>query len=408
MHTSVGLTGFRPTGFRPEPLPPLGAESDMGICEDCSGIDPDASGTCPDCGSTNQRTERLSRPSGFRTTWSRHDREPYEGSVERLSRSSSPKLATPARWDEEHFTAGLHVQGAHTPIWQINDRSGSGFNLAPANRTGGGVIDPELAPNYVGGPPQRYILGARYATDVLVARPGTPAAGAYSHICYSGVGGRPGLITTARRASWASLVFALRVQAAVTLNVEPRELEGGMRLMSVPGQGIHVPQIFLADAIENGAGFTTHLRDQIRFAQLIDDTFHMITTTWEDATQHDCGASCPGCLRDWSNTPYHPLLDWRLAADLLEVLVYGQVQSDRWDTVRTRAVDKVCQDFSWTVIERGQRPVLDTGSGLICVVHPLDPVDGELGAGVSTQHGPALPFDCFNFDRRPGEVFRRL
>jgi len=408
VHTSVGLTGFRPTGFRPEPLPPLGAESDMGICEDCSGIDPDASGTCPDCGSTNQRTERLSRPSGFRTTWSRHDREPYEGSVERLSRSSSPKLATPARWDEEHFTAGLHVQGAHTPIWQINDRSGSGFNLAPANRTGGGVIDPELAPNYVGGPPQRYILGARYATDVLVARPGTPAAGAYSHICYSGVGGRPGLITTARRASWASLVFALRVQAAVTLNVEPRELEGGMRLMAVPGQGIHVPQIFLADAIENGAGFTTHLRDQIRFAQLIDDTFHMITTTWEDATQHDCGASCPGCLRDWSNTPYHPLLDWRLAADLLEVLVYGQVQSDRWDTVRTRAVDKVCQDFSWTVIERGQRPVLDTGSGLICVVHPLDPVDGELGAGVSTQHGPALPFDCFNFDRRPGEVFRRL
>jgi hypothetical protein len=130
--------------------------------------------------------------------------------------------------------------------------------------------------------------------------------------------------------------------------------------------------------------------------------------SWEDPARHDCGASCPGCLRDWSNTPYHPLLDWRLAADTLEVLVHGAVQRDRWDIVRSRAVDKVAEDFNWRVVERGQRPVLDTGAGLICVVHPLDPVDGQLVQGVQTQHGLALPFDCFNFDRRPGEVFRRL
>jgi Lhr-like helicase len=408
VHTSVGLVGFRPTGFRPEPLPPLGAESDMGICEDCSGIDPEASGVCPDCGSRNQRVDRLSRPAGFRTSWSPRDREPYEGSVERLSRSSSPKLATPAQWDDEHFTRGLHVQGAHTPIWQINDRGGAGFNLAPADRVGGGVIDPDLAPGFVGGQSQRYILGARYATDVLVARPETPADTAHSHVCYSGASGREGLITTARRAAWASLAFALRVRAAVTLNVEPRELEGGMRLMAVAGKGVHVPQVFLADAIENGAGFTTFLRNQIRFAQLVDDTLTLATTTWEDSTRHECGASCPGCLRDWSNTPYHPLLDWRLATDLLEVLVHGTVQRDRWDVVRGRAVDKVAADFNWRVIERGQRPVLDTGSALICVVHPLDAIDSQLSSGLPTQHGPALPFDCFNFDRRPGEVFRRI
>ncbi|MGH2945355.1 MAG: DEAD/DEAH box helicase [Solirubrobacteraceae bacterium] len=408
VHTSIGLVGFRPTGFRPEPLPPLGAESDMGICEDCGGIDPEASGTCPDCGSRNQRVDRLSRPAGFRTSWSARDREPYEGSVERLSRSSSPKLATPAQWEDQHVTRGLLVEGAHTPIWQINDRGGAGFNLAPANRFGGGVVDPELAPNFAGGPAQRYILGARFATDVLVARPDVPAGPTHSHLCYAGVGGRPGLITTARRAAWASLAFALRVQAAVTLNVEPRELEGGMRLMAVPGQGVHVPQLFLADAIENGAGFTTFLRNPPRFAQLVSDTLTLVTEEWEDPARHECGASCPGCLRDWSNTPYHPLLDWRLAADLLEVLVYGMVQRDRWDVVRDRAVDKVAADFDWRVIERGERPVLDTGGTFVCVVHPLDAVDVHLAGGIPTQHGPALPFDCFNFDRRPGEVFRRL
>jgi Lhr-like helicase len=410
VHTSVGLAGFAPTGFRPEPLPPLGAETDMGICEDCSGIDPDASGVCPDCGSTNQRTERLSRPSGFRTTWSAHDREPYEGTVERLSRSSSPKLATPAQWDDSHTTQGLLVEGAHTPIWQINDRGGAGFNLAPADRPGAGMVDPDLAPNFVAGGAQRYILGARYTTDVLVARPDLSRGPSHSHICYSGAGGAAGLITTALRAAWASLAFALRVQAGVTLNVEPRELEAGLRLVAVAGQAVHVPQLFLADMIENGAGFTTWLRDPRRFSDLLDATQRLISQTWENPAEHSCDSSCPGCLRDWSNTPYHPLLDWRLAADTLEVLVHGTRQRDRWHTVRTRAVTKVCQDFGWTELDPGAPlPVLDAGGGrLICVVHPLDSVDDGLESGIPTQHGDARPFDCFNFDRRPGEVFRRL
>jgi Lhr-like helicase len=409
VHTSVGLVGFRPSRPWPEPLPPLGAESDMGVCEDCGGIDPDAAGRCPDCGSPNQRIDRLSRPPGFRTSWSAQDREPYEGTVERLSRSSSPKLATPAQWDDEHATGGLWVQGAHTPIWQINDRGGAGFNLAPADRRNGGVIDPDLVP-YAGGAAQRYILGARYTTDVLVARPEHPTSAGHSHICYSGAGGRAGLITTARRAAWASLAFALRAQASVTMNIEPRELEAGLRLVAVAGRDVHVPQLFLADSIENGAGFTTWLRDKGRFAQLVADAQALISGTWENPAVHDCGSSCPGCLRDWSNTPYHPLLDWRLAADTLDVLVHGSRERDRWQTVRIGAVDKVRQDFGWTDLDPGaDTPVLDVGGGkLICVVHPLDAVDHGLDSGVSTPFGDALPFDYYNFDRRPGEVFRRL
>jgi hypothetical protein len=79
------------------------------------------------------------------------------------------------------------------------------------------------------------------------------------------------------------------------------------------------------------------------------------------------------------------------------------MQRDRWDVVRSPAVDKVADDFAWTIVERGPQPILDTGGGLICVVHPLDPVDGQLDQGMITQHEPAV-----SFDRRPGEVFRRL
>jgi Lhr-like helicase len=410
IHTAAGLAGFRPTGFKPEALPPLGVVSDIGLCEDCGGIDPDATGTCPDCGNANQRVEQLSRPSGFRTSWSRTDREPYEGSVERLSRSSSPKLATPSAWDVTHTTGGLLVQGAHTPIWQVNDRGGSGFELAPSSRIGGGMLDPGLVPaTYLGGPAARYVLGARYATDVLVARPEIPSDGVHSYLCFSGQGGREELITTARRATWASLAFALRVQASITLNVEPRELEAGVRLVAVGSTGTHVPQVFLADTIENGAGFTTALSTPAAFARMMADCETLISGTWEDADEHSCGSSCPGCLRDWSNTPYHPLLDWRLAADLLDVLVHGAPRIDRWATVRTGAVAKVCKDFGWTDLDPGaDRPLLNAAGTLICVVHPLDDIDAGLRSGVKTPHGDALPFDCFNFDRRPGEIFRRL
>jgi hypothetical protein len=77
-----------------------------------------------------------------------------------------------------------------------------------------------------------------------------------------------------------------------------------------------VPQIFLADSIENGAGFTTWLREPGRFAQLIEDCLELIATDWDDPAIHDCGSSCPAAFEtgqtrritrswigDWLRTP---------------------------------------------------------------------------------------------------------
>ena len=72
-------------------------------------------------------------------------------------------------------------------------------------------------------------------------------------------------------------------------------------------------------------------------------------------------------------------------------------------------MEKVCKDFAWVDLEAGtDRPVLDANGTLICVVHPLDDIDAGIRTGIKTPHGDALPFDCLNFDRRPGEIFRRL
>ncbi|WP_216591068.1 hypothetical protein [Streptomyces brasiliscabiei] len=77
---------------------------------------------------------------------------------------------------------------------------------------------------------------------------------------------------------------------------------------------------FLADALENGAGFSTHLEDP----RIVDDYMGTVGTYLKklQAEEHAgvCTSSCPRCLRDYSNIAYHSLLDWRLAGDLLTAL----------------------------------------------------------------------------------------
>ena len=408
--TPVGLAGFRPTGASPRSVPALGRVTPVGLCEVCGAIDPTPGQACAECGAQAPefRIEQLSRPAGFRTSWSPGDREPYEGVSQRLSRASTPKLATAGvQWDREHTTGGLDVRGAHTQIWQINDNGGRGFELAPSNHANGGYLVPDLvAPGWTAGPPVPHVLGAMYTTDVLVASPALQQDSGHSHLLYPQQGGRAQLLSTARRAAWASLAFAIRARAAVTVDVEPRELEAGVRLAAATG-GAFVPQLFLADAIENGAGFVTFLSEQPQFQRLLTDTRALIGD-WENPARHTCEGSCPSCLRDWSNTGFHPILDWRLAADVLDILLDGRLTADRWAARRDAAVRGVTDDFDWTVLDAGPQPVIDTDQGLIVIVHPLAPVDGHLAAGMPTAHGPALPFDIFNFDRRPGEVYRRL
>ena len=133
-----------------------------------------------------------------------------------------------------------------------------------------------------------------------------------------------------------------------------------------------------------------------------------LAADWEDPAVHQCDGSCPSCLRDWSNTGFHPILDWRLAADTLDILLDGQVHHDRWKDIRAAALTGVTQAFQWTILDNGPVPVIDTGQGLICIVHPLQNIDAGLIGGIPTAHGTALPFDVFNFDRRPGEIYRRL
>jgi hypothetical protein len=114
----------------------------------------------------------LSRPADFRRSWSTFDIESYEGISQKLSRASTPKLATPKHWDQEHATGGMRVRGTHHQIWQVNDNRGDGFALAQSTQPAGGWLAEDLAPTgWTQGTAIPHVIGAMITTDVLVCEP---------------------------------------------------------------------------------------------------------------------------------------------------------------------------------------------------------------------------------------------
>lgn len=410
VYRSVGLVGFTPRPHqRPRPQhDPLGRTMIVGLCDTCKNIDETPAERCRTCAEEERyRHVELAFPSGFRAEWAR-ERRRYESSLDRLSRASVPRVTVDAGRMSRHETGGLVVRGGPTKIYSVNDNHGEGFTF---QRGRGGAEFGLLEVSHAQrdwldehDEPRQFALGAALSTDVLIARAAVPRGQGFSHCLPDGSeAGR--LVSTARRAGWTSLAFAFRTAAAVKLDVEVQELECGIRFVRDSASELLTPEIFLSDAIENGAGYVSFLAREPEFADLLDRVAALVTG-WEDG-EHGCDTSCYACLRDWSNNPYHPLLDWRLAADCLETLRYGGPARDRWAETRQLAVEAAVSAFpGWACQDpRAAEPMITgTHDRDIRITHPLAAPDDEL----QDPWAATLVCDVFNLNRRPGAVYLAL
>jgi ATP-dependent helicase YprA (DUF1998 family) len=408
VYRSVGVVGLQPMGTRqPKGLEePLGRTMRVGLCDVCKNIDATVQAQCKTCGAVGgYREVELAFPIGFRAEWAREKRR-YESALDRLSRTSVPRLTVDASRMRLHETGGLLVRGGDTVIYNVNDNNGRCFTFKQSR--GGhefGWLDVEhasddwLDPN---SDERQVALGAALKTDVLIAHARDAQTQTYSHCLPAG--NRAGeLVATARRAAWISLAFAFRTAAAAKLDIEPPELETGIRFIRDAGRsGLLYPEIFLADAIENGAGYVSFLAEPAEFDDLLNRV-EQLFDRWD--AEHKCDTSCYACLRDYANSSYHPLLDWRLAADTLDILRYGAPRRDRWAATRAHAVEAAVQAFApdWKCADPAAAiPLLDThGQRKIEVVHPLANRD----AALRDPNAPVLVADLFNLNRRPGVIY---
>ncbi len=382
---------------------------------------------CPQCGSGPELFARMSlrEPLGFRSARPRD----FDGSF-----SWSPRaMAARARAD----LASLRKQNVGAAVaysgpgrrFVINDNGGRLFRFkaaAPGAPDWGGyvaveAVEKQLVPEYaVTGEPFDVALGAVQPTDFLFLGPqhGTiPSEGLRLNFA-AGMQpcGAPDL-ADGRRAAWYSFAFLLRKVAAAKLDIEPLELAAG--IFAGLSNGEPAPYAFIADTLENGAGFSTHLGRSEVLPTLLQDVNKYLERMSEPEHATECSASCYRCLRDYGNMAYHALLDWRLASDLLAVLQHGRlaINTPRLD----RALEVWTRGFGGKMLPgivgaaRFLHPRL--GDHVLIVRHPLE--TSETGfmtdrlAETIRQVESSAPervgvifVDDLTLDRDPGRVFQ--
>jgi hypothetical protein len=103
-----------------------------------------------------------------------------------------------------------------------------------------------------------------------------------------------------------SLSNGLALTAASELDIDPRELQSGIRLQRI-GTGESIADLYLYDTLAGGAGYSS----------LIGRNFAAIfAATCARLTRCTCQSSCSDCLRTYSNRMLHHSLDRHLALQL--------------------------------------------------------------------------------------------
>jgi hypothetical protein len=218
--------------------------------------------------------------------------------------------------------------------------------------------------------------------------------------------------TAAGRAAWGSLGFLLRGVAADLLDVGPDEIEVGVSSLKSP-DGLAHGMLFLADSLENGAGYARWLHDHLDKVLDAADTHAEALRRHATSEGQPCDSSCYQCLRDYRNSRWHPLLDWRLARDLLDLLRgRGITPVESWEGLEAVA-GAVARDFGFESRARGDVPTLvnPRNGRTLALAHPFQDRSSHHPATelIDLVLDPSVVIATwFDLVRRPGLVAGQL
>lgn len=416
VHVVAGFAAWDMSGYKPRPINPLGDPLRVGTCSDCgSAFITPAEPLCEVCGESLSVFD-VHQPLGFRTT---HVDTDYRDTQDESPRASHVALAVtdqPSSAETVRNSALKVYEKAR--LVQVNDNNGQLFKVAPNDDRSWLVDETPLYADVKGWPPsgltnhKEIAIGELRVTDVL-----TVGVGEADHVPGGSVSVHQAMLPAGRAAYW-SLTEALRRGAKRLLDIDPSELVAGLHPLGQGNMGV-----FLADALDNGAGYAVELGRPDNFDRLLTDTRDRLKRDWTSAEHLQCSSGCVDCLRSYDNRILHPFLDWRLALDMLDLLAGEAPPADRWTELGTRvagglektALIPVQQDTT-----RGGIPyVFSPHSGRAVLlglplwprtddgdVAPLTSALDEIGATYG--HDNVSQGDIFEAARRPLQVLRRL
>lgn len=335
-HLAVGFAAYNIIGKSTRAKDPLGAPFPVHRCAQCGSLDTrpvDESLRCSVCGE-EMRAFSLYQPEGYRTIYSQPD---YDDSHITPMYAGYSELSTNTELGQEVRLHGVSLRLLEqAEVVAVNDNNRKLFDLSRQSdgsviaqnrdlyrrplpdfmRTGGQALDPAA-------------IGEVRRTDVLLLGLDDLALpeGAVATLPWACPAGKGALL------SFAEL---LRNAAKEYLDIEQSELEVGLQ-PTRNGTTVSA-RVFLADALDNGAGYALELGEPATFEKLLtsirEETGRRLR---EDPHGAACTSSCPGCLRNYENRFNHWALDWRLGLDVIDLVLGRSLDLSHW-TDRTAAL----------------------------------------------------------------------
>ncbi len=389
IHTAIGVVDYRPQGKKiiEEPRP-LGPAIRVGVCASCQAVNdsrPPPTSCCV-CDATSEQSSGyrvidLAQPAGFRT-WYRSSRD-FDGTFEWTPRASRPKMGV------KHLQArprkNFNVWAGQETVYVVNDNSGRLFRFKKiakgetwATQDAFAAIDVEPSFDNTTEVDERALASVKLTDVMVLGITKWPVGVRISPAGTEGLGVRAALF---------SFGFLLRRAAADYLDVHEREIKVGVRVLRDVAAGGIIGQVFISDGLENGAGYASFLgrpQETERLLQYVlgqssqGPMFYGFLVGEKHAGGPDanaCRTSCPDCLRDFSNLPYHPILDWRLGLDIARLALDQEAPIDfsvsYWQGLDAAVAEPYFEAMGWqhTTIEGLQAGT--RGKRLEIITHPL-------------------------------------
>ena len=227
------------------------------------------------------------------------------------------------------------------------------------------------------------------------------------------------------RAAYYSLSFILQRAIASKLDVDPREIDV-VEPITYEGRG----QVTLADEQVNGSGFVVDLYEDFNgYVRRIlggEDLFFNKMLSLEHSKE--CDSSCYECLSNYSNMPYHGLLDWRLGIALFRLMVdadykvgldgnfnYPELRDWKSQASGLLATLNKSFDMNCEVHDEGTLPYMRFDEDIyVFAVHPLWTIDvlniylSRAIRNAGARREKVITIDTFNLVRRLGTCYEYI
>jgi DEAD/DEAH box helicase domain-containing protein len=424
IHVCVGFAAYDFRGNTPYAIDPLGPSLHLKRCLECSAVaniqtgdDPD---TCQVCLATTEIFD-LYQPLGFRTDFQPRD---YDDEVDTGVPTGFPQLnlKDPATSEYQHGTTTVAIY-EQAEVFTINDNRGRFYEMHRGPDKSILVKDPVVyaretaVADATAVPAFTAAIGEVRPTDVLaLTLDDLP-------IPTGVIATPPEMLPAGRSALW-SFAEVLRRAAAIHLDVDPSELQAGLKPYR-SANGV-TSQVFLADALENGAGYATYLGRPGVLETILKDVLQQLDEQYSSPPHGDeCTRSCPDCLQGYDNRRLHAALDWRLALDVAGLAATGALDTTRWLGRSNKMGQDFVDAFGRSGGFRARLESLGPLTGIVnevtrrgvILAHPLwatnpttfnEEQADAYDLATTAEWQDIAGFDLFTLDRDPYRVYRWL